>query len=109
MTVIDSLVLIVIVAVGTYLSRAGMILLLAGRDLPEPVLRALRHVGPAVLAALVVTFVADPEAPWRGITTAELAGLVASAGTHYRWKSLGLTLVVGMVVFWISRELVSVV
>lgn len=109
MSVTDSIVLVAIVAVGTYLSRAGMILLLAGRDLPERVLRALRHVGPAVLAALVVTFVADPDAVRRGITAAELAGLAASAGTHYRWKSLGLTLVVGMAVFWVVRELVQVV
>ncbi|MFW2381021.1 MAG: AzlD domain-containing protein [Acidimicrobiales bacterium] len=108
MTFVESAVLVAIVAAGTYLSRAGMILLLAGRDLPERVLRALRYVGPAVLAALIVTFVADPDQAQRGITAAELAGLAASAGTHHRWKNLGLTLVVGMVVFWIVREIVQV-
>jgi branched-subunit amino acid transport protein len=107
MTVIDSTVLVAMVATGTYLSRAGMILLLAGRDLPEAVLRALRYVGPAVLAALVVTFVADPDQANSGVTAAELAGLMASAATHYRWKSLGLTLAVGMAVFWIVREIVT--
>ena len=106
MTVLESLVLVAIVAVGTYLSRAGMILLLSGRDLPGNVLRALRFVGPAVLAALVVTFIADPEQANRGVSVAEAAGLAASAGTHARWKSLALTLVVGMIVFWVVRELV---
>jgi branched-subunit amino acid transport protein len=108
MTVVDSMILVAVVATGTYLSRAGMILLLAGRDLPEAVLRALRYVGPAVLAALVVTFVADPDQANRGVTAAEFAGLAASAGSHYRWKNLGLTLVVGMVVFWVGREIVEI-
>jgi branched-subunit amino acid transport protein len=103
MTVIVSVILVAVVATGTYLSRAGMILLLAGRNLPEAVLRALRYVGPAVLAALVVTFVADPDQANRGVTAAEIAGLVASAWTQYRWKSLGLTLAVGMAVFWLVR------
>ncbi len=106
MSVAESVLLVAIVAVGTYLSRAGMILLLSGRDLPDRVLRALRYVGPAVLAALVITFVADPEEANRGVSAAELAGLAVSASVHARWKSLVATLVAGMIAFWVVRELV---
>jgi len=98
--------LVAAVSAVTYLSRAGMVLLLAGRELPEPVTRALRNVGPAVLAALVVTFVADPEEANQGVTAAEAIAIVAASGVHWFRKNLALTLVFGMAVFWVARELI---
>ncbi len=99
----EAVIIVVTVAIGTYLSRGAMVLLLADRELPERVLRALRQVGPAVLAALVVTFVADPEEANRGITLAEGAALAVSCGVHFRWKSLLVTLIAGMSAFWLVR------
>lgn len=99
----EAVLIVVSVAIGTYLSRGAMILLLADRRLPENALRALRQVGPAVLAALVVTFVADPDEANRGITLAEGAAVAVSCGVHWRWKSLLITLIAGMSAFWLVR------
>ncbi len=105
MSGIEAIVIVALVAVGTYLSRGAMILLLADRELPDNTLRALRQVGPAVLAALVVTFVADPSQANRGVSLAEGAALVVSCGVHWRWKSLLVTLIAGMSAFWLVRGL----
>lgn len=101
----EAVLIVVLVAVGTYLSRGAMILILADRELPERVLRALRQVGPAVLAALVVTFVADPDEANRGVTLAEGVALAVSCGVHYRWRSLLITLIAGMSAFWLVSAL----
>ena len=77
--------LFAVLAVGviTYAMRAGLILALADTELPAPMLRALRYVAPAVLAALTVSLLANPKprtgesrwprspawsspSPWRG-------------------------------------------
>lgn len=101
----EALFLVVAITIITYLSRGGMILLLAGRDLPEPVTRALRNVGPAVLAALVVTFVANPDEANQGVTLPEGLAVAAASLIHWKWKNLAVTLVLGMIVFWVTREL----
>lgn len=97
----EAIGLVGVVAIATYAMRAAMILLLSGRAIPEPVTRALRHVGPAVLAALVVTLMTDPDAPRRGITVAEVAGLLAAGPVALKTRNLIPTLVAGMGVYWI--------
>lgn len=90
------------VAFATYAMRAGLILLLAERSLPPAIERSLRNVGPAVLAALTVSFAAggsDGGSP--NIAVAEAVALVVAAGVAWRTKNLVLTLAIGMMTLWI--------
>lgn len=98
MSVATALVVTLSIALGTYLLRAGPLLLLADRSFPPVIQRALRNVGPAVLAALVVVSVA---AGGDGIEAAEVAALVV-AGVVARWRrNLIWSLAAGMVTLWL--------
>ncbi len=105
MTLTSAILLLAGVSIATYLTRAGMILTLADRAMPEPIIRALRNVGPAVLAALVVTLVANPEEVNSGVELAEVAGLVAAVATAFKTRNLIPTLTLGLIVFWVVRAL----
>jgi len=90
------------VAVATYVMRTGLILLLAERTLPPVLERSLSFVGPAVLAALTVSFAAgsaDGGSP--SITFPEAAALVIGAGVAWRAKNLIFTLVAAMTTLWV--------
>ncbi len=100
-SVTSSLIVVLGVGLATYVMRAGLILVLADRELPEPLTRALRYVAPAVLSALVVSLIADPDAQNSGISIAELAGLVIAVPVAWKSKNLLVTLCAGMVVFWV--------
>ncbi len=95
--------LFAVLAVGavTYTMRAGLILALADTQLPAPMLRGLRYVAPAVLAALTVSLIANPDAPNRGITMAEIAGIATALPVAWKTKNLIATLAAGMGVFWV--------
>ncbi len=99
--------LLAVLGVGmiTYAMRAGLILVLADTELPAPLLRALRFVAPAVLAALTVSLLANPDAPNRGITLAEIAGLAVAVAVAGRTKNLIVTLATGMSTFWLVLAL----
>ncbi|NNF54178.1 MAG: AzlD domain-containing protein [Acidimicrobiales bacterium] len=99
----SAILLLAGVSIATYFARAGMILILADRPMPEPVMRALRNVGPAVLAALVVTLVANPEEANSGVELAEVAGMVAAITTAIKTRNLIPTLALGLIVFWVVR------
>jgi branched-subunit amino acid transport protein len=103
MSATAAIALVAIVGAATYAMRAGMILTLADRQLPEPAVRALRNVGPAVLSALVVTLVANPEETMNGVTLAEVAGLTSAGVVAFRYRSLIPALAAGMIVFWLIR------
>ncbi len=99
--------LFAVLAVGavTYTMRAGLILALADTALLAPMLRALRYVAPAVLAALTVSLLANPEAANRGITLAEIAGIGIALPVAWKTKNLIATLAAGMIVFWVVLSL----
>ncbi len=95
----------VMVGVGTYLTRASFILALADRDLPPIVQRAMRSVGPAVLAALVAALVVGDSGIiglWKPV---ELASLAAAAGVALRFHNLPAALAAGMGTLWLLRWL----
>ena len=96
---------VVIVGVGTYVMRAVFIVALAKKRIPETVLIALRYVGSAVLAALVVTLLTDADGNV-AIGFPEVAGFLAGGGVAFRTRSQIWTLVAGMVVFWVVRAFV---
>lgn len=99
-----ALIVLACAALGTYLARSGLILLLADRALPATVERALQNVGPAVLAALTVNLAVGGNG-LGGVTFAEVAALVV-AGTVAVWrKNLIWTFVAGMVTLWVLSAL----
>lgn len=98
MTYGASILAVLIVAAVTYSMRAGVILLLAGRTIPPVMTRALRQVGPAVLAALAINLIAGGEGEPSGITVAELAALVAAGGVAWWRRNVLWSLVAGMAV-----------
>ena len=66
---------VMVTGIGSYLMRASFILLLAGVQFPPRMIRILDHVGPAVMAALVVTTMTSSE----GVVSATLPELAALA------------------------------
>lgn len=91
------------VAVMTYLMRASVIVALGERTLPPTIARALRYVGPAVLAALTVSLAAGSgEGSSPSIGGVELAALVVGAVVAWRWRNLIAVLLAGMAVIWIG-------
>jgi len=99
-------VLTIVIALGTYLLRAVPALLLADRELPVPVQRALRNVGPAVLAALVVVSVASTADGGIEVEVAEVAALVAAGVVAWWRRNLIWSLLAGMAALWITLVLV---
>lgn len=97
-----TLAAVVLVGLITYVMRAGLILALADAELPPWLLRALRYVAPAVLGALTVTLVADPDAANRGVSWPEVVGLLVAGPVAWKTKNLAVTLVVGMTAFWMA-------
>jgi branched-subunit amino acid transport protein len=104
MSVWTAIVIVLAVAVGTYLMRAVPLLVLADRDLPPMVERALRNVGPAVLSALVVVTVASsPDGV--SIDPIEVTALVVAGVVAWWRKNLIWSLVAGMLALWITAAL----
>ncbi len=89
---------------GTYAARSSLILLLADRTLPGPIERALKNVGPAVLAALTVSLAVGPEGVG-SMELAEAAALAMAAGVAAWKRNLMLTFVAGMATLWIFGAL----
>jgi len=101
----SAVAIVLVVGIGTYLMRAGLVLLLADRPLPPSIERALRNVGPAVLAALTVSLVASENADGTRIEISEIAALVVAALVAWRRYSLLVTLAAGMVTLWVVEAL----
>jgi len=102
---VSALVAIVVVGLGTYVSRAVFILALANRRIPESVMVPLQFVAPAVLAALVVALLIDDDGSV-AIGLPELAAFAAGAAVAWYSRNHILTLVAGMGVFWLIRALI---
>ena len=96
---------VVVVGLGTYLTRASFILLLAGRELPPVLQRAVRNVGPAVLAALVASLLVGSDGIAGLAPSVELVALIASGLVAWRTKNVIAALGVGMVALWIGSAL----
>lgn len=99
------LVAVVVVGVGTYATRASFIILLADRTLPPLLQRAVRNVGPAVLAALVASLLVGEEGITGLAPSVELASLAAASLVAWRRKNVIAGLAMGMAVLWIGLAL----
>ncbi|MEL6893637.1 MAG: AzlD domain-containing protein, partial [Actinomycetota bacterium] len=81
-----------------------LILLLADRTLPATIERALRNVGPAVLAALTISLAIGPDGVG-SVQLAEAGALLAAVGMALWRRNLMLTFVAGMVTLWVLGAL----
>lgn len=99
-----ALIAIVVVGLGTYLSRSAFILALAKKRIPDAVMVALQFVAPAVLSALVVAVLIDAEGRV-AVGAPEGAALLAGSAVAYKTRNHVYTLIAGMGVFWLVRAL----
>lgn len=105
MTTKAALLVLAITAVGTYAMRGGLILLLADRTLPDPIERALRYVGPAVLAALTVSLAVGGQGG-SSLDIAETVAIAAACAVAWRTKNLLWTLLAGMTTLLVLSQLI---
>lgn len=105
MSIAAALAVVLFVGAMTYTMRAGAILALADRNLPDTLVVALRNVAPAVLAALVVSLIADADAPHRGVEFAEIIGIAVACPVAWLTRNLAITLGLGMAAFWLALAL----
>ena len=85
---------VIIIGVGTYLTRLSFIGAFGERQMPEWLERPLRYVAPAVLGAIVLPAVVQPDGAFQllpSINPRALAAVVA-AGVAYRWRNVLLLL-----------------
>ncbi len=90
----------VVLGLGTYLSRASFILLLADRTVPPRLAKALRTVGPAVLGSLVGAILVGDDGLAGLAPSPEVIALAAATGVAWWTRNMTWTLVAGMVVVW---------
>lgn len=99
-----ALIALVCAALGTYFARSGLILLLADRELPLSVERALQNVGPAVLAALTINLAVGDEG-LGGVEWVEISALVVAGAVTLWRRNLMWTFTAGMATLWILDAL----
>ncbi len=85
-------------AIGTYLIRISGIVFLGGRQLPARVMRSLRLIAPAAMAAIIANSLLLDAGQWRTPGAWHIAGSVSIGVAVWR-RSTGLSMVVGAVVF----------
>lgn len=99
-------IMILGMALVTFAVRYPVMLLVSRIPLPAPMFRALRYVPPAVLAAIIVPPVVQPQgqldlAP----SNPALIGALVAVAVSWKTKNLLLTIVLGMLAFWGWRAL----
>lgn len=97
----SALLAILVVGLGTFVSRAVFIIGLARRTIPPQVVRALDQVGPATLSALIVAMLVSDGHVDAGVP--EVGGLAVGALVGLRWRNLIVILAAGMAAYWLLR------
>jgi len=100
MNTFASITAVLSVGMITYASRAGLIVSLADRPLPDNVGRALRYVGPAVLSALTINLIAGGEGVG-GVEFVEVAAIGVALVVAATTRNLIAALGAGMVTLWL--------
>ena len=96
---------IMLAGIGAYTMRASFVLLLSGVTFPERVIRILDHVGPAVMAALVVTTLTGSEGQLEAGPIEFVTLVIMAAVTLWR-KDLLVGLFVALILFFSLNTLV---
>ncbi len=98
--------IMVALAIGTFLIRGSFILLLGKREVPSLLARSLRFIPASILSALVIPQILTRNNVLQiSATNPQLfAGLVAGL-VAWRTKNVLFTILSGMVVLWILQAL----
>ncbi|MEA2001036.1 MAG: AzlD domain-containing protein [Actinomycetota bacterium] len=94
---------VVIIGIGTYLTRLSFVGAFGERAMPVWMERPLRYVAPAVLGAIVLPAVVMPEGMVDFVPASNprfLAAVIAAA-VAVRVKNVGAVIAVGMGALWI--------
>ena len=95
---------VVVVGVGTLVMRSVAIKILAGREIPGIVQRALRLVAPAVLSGLVAQTLLLNDGSLRSPSMWHIAAVGAALVAWFS-RSVGYTLGAGMALLWVLEAL----
>jgi branched chain amino acid efflux pump len=98
----------IVSGLATFAIRATFIILIGQREIPPLLRRALFFIPPAVLTAIILPELVLPKGQLN-ISVANpnlLAGTVAIL-VAWRTRSVLLTIVIGMVVFWAAQMLIN--
>jgi branched-subunit amino acid transport protein len=105
---VTAVLVLLAVAAGSWVLRVAFVTVVDVDTLPAPVRQALDHVGPAVLAALIVTALAHGEGhPGLRLSLPQIAGLVAAAAVAVRTGTLLWPLVAAMGAFTATTALLA--
>lgn len=98
----EKLLIFIGMAVVTYFTRYAMIAAL-GRELPSLLRRWLAYVPPAVLAALIAPAALAPQGHLQ--IGPHVWATLAGAAVAWHTRSILLTILGGMAIFWLLRAL----
>jgi branched-subunit amino acid transport protein len=103
--VVTAALVIVVIGVGTYLTRLSFIGALGTRKMPEWAMQPLRYVAPAVLAALVVPAIAlgDGSLDLGPATNPRVLAALLAAFVAWKTRNVAAVIVVGMAALWILQ------
>ncbi|MDA2945973.1 MAG: AzlD domain-containing protein [Actinomycetota bacterium] len=107
MSSLEAWLIVVAAALVTYATRAVGIFVLAERRVPLVIERALRHVGPAVLAALVANIAAGDGGLSPAIDVPEAVALTAAAAVAWWRRNVLWSLGAGLSAFWIAMAVLG--
>jgi branched-subunit amino acid transport protein len=98
--------IMIALAIGTFLIRGSFILLIGKRELPPLLSRGLRFVPASILSALVVPqILTRNNALQISITNPQLIAGVVATVVAWRTKNVLFTILSGMVVLWFLQAL----
>jgi branched-subunit amino acid transport protein len=89
------------IGVGSYAMRAVMLALVGLKPLPARIDTAMRHVGPAAIAALTVTMAVTRAGTIQPLPIAELAAIAAGFITVRRTGNVMHAITVGLPTLWL--------
>ena len=96
-------VAVIIIGIGTYLTRLSFIGAFGEREMPAWMEQPLRFVAPAVMGAIVLPAVVQPDGVIELLPSVNprfLAAVIAAAAA-YQWRNVSLVIAVGMGSLWI--------
>ena len=98
---------VIIIGVGTYLTRLSFVGALGTRAIPPWAERPLKYVAPSVLAALVLPAVVlrDGMYDLSPAGNPRFLAAVVAALVAWRFRSVSATIIVGMVTLWLLQGL----
>lgn len=99
--------IMIALAVGTFLIRISFIILFSNRGVHPLIARALRFVPASVLSALIVPQILTRNNSLRtSLANPQLAAGIVAAVVAWRTKNVLFTILSGMVVLWVLQALV---